>query len=146
GDLLLYLSGSYNKYEFDNNIMNASNNIVHCKGKQIPDTPQYMAKFGATYSFKGFSITPMVRYLGERYGDVENKEKIDAYALADLYMSYSTGRIGVIEDIKFSLNFLNLFNKQHIGLINTSDFTLSNSTSYYPGAPLTVMGGMTVKF
>jgi iron complex outermembrane receptor protein len=146
GDLLLYLSGSYNKYEFDNNIMNASNNIVHCKGKQIPDTPQYMAKFGATYSFKGFSITPMVRYLGERYGDVENKEKIDAYALADLYMSYSTGRIGIVEDIRFSLNFLNLFNKQYIGLINTSDFTLSNSTSYYPGAPLTVMGGMTVKF
>jgi iron complex outermembrane recepter protein len=146
GDLTFYLSGSYNHYTYDNDIKNASNNIVRSKGKQIADTPEYMAKFGATYSIQGFSITPMVRYIGTRYGDVENKEKVEDYAVADMHMSYTTGHIWAMEDIKFSLSVLNLFNKRYIGNINTSDFTLSNSTSYYPGAPLTVMGGITIKF
>jgi len=146
GDLQLYLSGSYNRYTYDNDIRNASNNTVQSKGKQIADTPKYMAKFGATYSNHGFSVTPLVRYIGKRYGDVENKQKVDDYVVADLHMSYHTGRIWAMEDITFNMSFLNLFNKRYIGNINTSDFSLSTSTSYYPGAPLTVMGGITVKF
>lgn len=146
GDLMIYLSGSYNSYEFDDNIRNASNNTVRCKGKQIHDTPKYMGKLGVTYSYKGFSITPMLRYLGERYGDVENEKKIDAYEVLDLHMSYNTGKVSMFEDIKFTLSLINLLDKQYIGLVNTSDFTLSNSTSYYPGAPFTMMGGVTMKF
>lgn len=146
GDLMLYFSGSYNKYTFDNNIRNARNNVVQSKGKQIADTPRYMAKLGATYSIQRFSVTPMVRYIGTRYGDVENKEKIDDYAVADLHISYRLGRTWGMEDIKFSVSALNLLNKRYIGNINTSDFTLSNSTSYYPGAPFTVMSGVSVKF
>jgi iron complex outermembrane receptor protein len=146
GDLTLYLSGSYNHYTYNDDIRNASSNIVRSKGKQIADTPEYMAKFGATYSIQRLSITPMARYIGTRYGDVENKEKVGSYVVADLYMSYHTGRVWAMDDVRFNLSVLNLFNKRYIGNINTSDFTVSNSTSYYPGAPLTVMGGITIKF
>ena len=146
GDLLLYFSGSYNHYTYDNDIKNASDNIVRSKGKQIADTPEYMAKLGATYQLRNFSISPMARYIGKRYGDVENIQEADDYVVADLYLTYNTGTIGFLRDVKISLSFINLFDKQYIGLINTSDFTEARSTSYYPGAPLTIMGGVSLAF
>lgn len=146
GNLSLYLSGSYNHYTYDENIRNASSNIVQCGGKQMADTPKFMAKAGATYTLSGFTASPMVRYLGARYGDVENKQKVDGYVLADLHLGYHTGPLWALKDLAFTFSALNLFDKRYIANINTSDFTLSTSTSYYPGAPRTLMAGMTAKF
>jgi iron complex outermembrane receptor protein len=142
--LLFYLSSSYNNFQFDHNTRNASNNIVQSKGKQMADTPKNMTKLGVTYSIYGFSITPMVRYLSSRFADIENKQRVEGYPLADLHASYSP-REGIFKDLTLSFSIVNLFDKRYIGLINTSDFSLSNSTSFYPGASRTVMGGISMR-
>ena len=146
GNLSVYLSGSFNHDTFDNNLQTASNVVLTTKGKQIADTPEYMAKLGLTWSLGPFSATPLFRWMSTRYGDVTNTQRVDGNFLTDLYMAYDIKVAKYAEDIQLSLSFLNLFNRRYIGLINTSDFALSNSTTYYPGAPFTVMGGVTVKF
>ncbi len=146
GNLSVYLSGSFNHDTFDNDLQTASTTVLATKGKQIADTPEYMAKLGLTWSKGPFSATPLFRWMSARYGDVTNTQRVDANFLTDLYMDYDIKVVKYAEDIKLSLAFLNLFNKRYIGLISTSDFTTSSGTTYYPGAPFTVMGGVTVKF
>jgi iron complex outermembrane receptor protein len=146
GTLSAYLSGSFNHDTFNSNVQTASNVVVTSKGKQIPDTPDYMAKLGVTYTYGPFSVTPLFRWMSTRYGDIQNTQRVDGNFLTDLYMSYDIKVAKYAQDVRLSLSILNLFDKRYIGLINTSDFALSNSTTFYPGAPLTVMGGIMVKF
>jgi len=105
-----------------------------------------MAKLGVTYTYGPFSVTPLFRWMSTRYGDIQNTQRVDGNFLTDLYMSYDIKVAKYAQDVRLSLSILNLFDKRYIGLINTSDFALSNSTTFYPGAPLTVMGGIMVKF
>ncbi len=81
----------------------------------------------------------MVRYVGERYGDAEHKENVDDYFLADLKISYTMKNISIVETAKLSLELQNIFNNKYVSLINASDDSRSGSTSYYVGAPFTVV-------
>jgi iron complex outermembrane recepter protein len=145
--LTLFGSLTYNSFVFTDNVRTASNTIISCKGKQVTDAPEYMAKIGASYTTKGFTITPIVRYIGERYGDVENKERIGAYTLVDLNLGYVLKQIWGFREVSFGLNFLNLFDERYISIIKVDqDATQSLSTTYYPGAPFTVIGSIGVKY
>lgn len=144
--LSFYLSGSWSRHEFDNNIQTASNRIVQSKGKQVPDTPEWMAKFGPTWEDYGFSVTPLIRFIGTRYGDTENKEKISDYTVVDLHMGYTRKDTLGFKKIAVGLDLINLFDRAYVGQINTSDFALNNSINYYPGAPFTVMSSITAEF
>lgn len=144
--LSFYLSGSWSRHEFDNNIQTASNRVVLSKGKQVADTPEWMAKFGPTWEDHGFSVTPLIRFIGSRYGDVENKEKISDYTVVDLHLSYTLKDVLSFKKIAVGLDLINLFDRHYVGQINTSDFSLNNSINYYPGAPFTVMSSITAEF
>lgn len=141
-----YLSASWGRHEFDNDIQTASNAIKATKGKQVPDTPEWLVKFGPTWEDYGFSVTPMVRYVGTRYGDTENKETISDYTVVDLHLSYTMKELLGLKKFTVGLDFINLFDRAYVGQINTSDFVLSNGVTYYPGAPLTVMSSVTAEF
>jgi iron complex outermembrane receptor protein len=141
GVLLFYLSGSYNEFTYNDDVRNLSNNTVPSQDKQIADTPKNMMKLAANYLLHRFSISPALRYLGARYGDVANTQRVAGYLIGDLYTSYQP-RTGALKNTTLSFSVLNLMDRRYIGLINTSDFSLSSSTTYYPGAPRTIMGGI----
>jgi iron complex outermembrane recepter protein len=157
GALQFYFAPSYNNLEYDNNTQYASpssssvpSGVVASKGKQMVDTPQWMVKLAAMYSYNGFSVTPLVRFIGVRYGDITNKQRVSSYPLLNLSSRYTPTR-GAFQNVTLSLNAVNLLNKRYIGVINTSDFNvlnnystpaLSTAASYYPGAPRTIMGGV----
>jgi iron complex outermembrane receptor protein len=88
----------------------------------------------------------MVRYLGERYGDAENTEKIGDYTLADLRISYGRKNLDGIDALKISLDFNNLFDKEYIALVNAMDDSRAGATSYYVGAPLTTLLTVSLAF
>jgi len=144
--LSFYLSGSWSRHEFDNDITTASNRVAQIKGKQVPDTPEWMFKFGPTWESYGFSVTPLVRYVGTRYGDTENKEKVEDYAVVDLHMSYTVRDVVPFRKLAVGVDIVNLFDERYVGQINTSDFALNNNVNYYPGAPFTVMSSVTAEF
>jgi iron complex outermembrane receptor protein len=85
--------------------------------------------------------------VSQRYGDIENKEKIDAYTLVDLNLSYAIKNIWTLEEVSFGLSFTNLFNQKYISIIkNDQDATQALSTSYYPGAPFTAIASIGIKY
>lgn len=120
--------------------------LLATKGKQIPNAPQVMVKGGVTYKADGLAITPIVRYIGSRFGDAANTQSVPGYTVADLTMSYDLGaRIG-IESLKASVSILNIFDRGYISQISPNDTDLSAGANYYAGAPRTVVGSLSAKF
>ena len=145
--LSFFGSASYNRFRFDDNIRTASGTTVQSKGKQVADSPEWMGKAGLTARLADFYITPVVRYIGERYGDIENKESINDYEVVDLTLEYRKKKVWRFDELTASLNLLNLFDKRYISIIkNDQDISEALATSYYPGAPFTVVGSVGVRF
>ncbi len=145
--LTIFGSASYNKSIFTDNIRSAANTIIQCKNNQLNDSPEYLFKLGVTYTYHGFSVTPILRYVSQRYGDVQNEEKVDAYTLVDLNLSYTLKKIWSLEEVMFGLSFSNLFNEKYISIIkNDQDATQTLSTTYYPGAPFTAIASVRIKY
>lgn len=116
------------------------------KGKQIVDTPRFMFKSGAIYAFEGWEIAPMVRYLGERYGDSLHAERIKAHWLVDWRVSYVKPRFYGDSTLRVGLEVNNLFNKRYIATIDSFDDARSGNASYYAGAPGSVMFNLSLGF
>ncbi len=111
------------------------------KGKQIPNAPKSMLKGGFTYFCGGLSITPIMRYIGQRYGDSAQTRPVSGYTVVDLNASYDFGH-----NIRLTLNALNLFDRVYISEISPNDTNLNGATAYYAGAPRTVAMTLSAKF
>ncbi|MBU4011333.1 MAG: TonB-dependent receptor, partial [Proteobacteria bacterium] len=116
------------------------------KDKQVVDTPEWYLKTGFIFTYKDFEIVPMARYSGKRYGDAEHKECIDDYVLADLKIGYSKKNLPFTDILKVSLEFMNIFDKEYVSVINSMDDTRAGSTSYYVGSPFTTMMTVSMEF
>ncbi|MGQ9658667.1 MAG: TonB-dependent receptor [Thermochromatium sp.] len=136
--LTLYLNPTYTRLTYDKDLT-YQGTTLDTKGKQVVDTPEWMARAGLIYRIGGFELRPVLRYLGERYGDSRHAESIDAVLLADLTLSYSTERLWPGRTLKASLELTNLFDEDYVAVINASDDSRGGSASYYPGAPFTAM-------
>lgn len=149
-DLSIYGSLLYGKSEMASDTTAASGAVVATKGHDTPDFPKFMLKGGLSYKLYGLDISPVVRYISARYGNVDNSEKISPYTVVDLFLTYSNPRLfSMLPGVKdgfVSVAFLNLFNKKYVGVINAFEDRLGGGAAYFPGAPLTVAGSVGLKF
>lgn len=139
----LFASTSYSRNTFVDNLPLLSGATLAVAGQQLPDTPRWQANLGGTWKTPlatgQLSISPLLRYTGERFGDTSGTQKIDGYTTVDLSVGYqqklADGRLSA------SLSVQNLFDRKYIGFINASYYQLlSNANAfYYPGAPRTVV-------
>lgn len=138
-NLSCYGSFSWNKFSFSQDINSDApgNSIIHVKGEQVPDAPEFLAKGMISYKTGPLTITPVVRYTSVRYGDVLHQEKIDGTTLFDLDVTWSKKMLG-FKTVDCSLSLLNIFDKQYVSMISTSDYK-TLKTSYQPGVPFTVL-------
>ncbi len=143
--LTFFFNPSYISLTYDEDLTYAGTTL-QAKGNQVVDTPEWLVKSGLIFKYDGFEVVPMVRYVGERYADVEHKERIGDHFLADLMLSYTLKNVLKAESMRFSLEFNNLFDKKYVSVINVSDDNRAGSTSYYPGAPFTVVMRAAVSF
>ncbi len=116
------------------------------EGKQVTDTPEWFIKAGMILKYRGFEAVPMVRYVGQRYGDSEHKEKIGEHFLADLMLSYTHRNFFVADAVKVSVELYNLFNEKYIAGINASDDTRAGNASYLAGGPFTALLRVSMDF
>jgi iron complex outermembrane recepter protein len=140
---------SYNKYYFTDDLRTASNTTISSGGNQVPDAPMYMAKAALTYKIFDFALTPSVRYMSERYGDVLNQEKIGDATIVDFDISYEIKKILGTKSVEFRITATNLFNQKYISAINTADDALAATTTaatYQTGAPFGVYANVSLKF
>lgn len=143
--LTVFLNPTWTSLTYDGDMTYQGSKLAS-NGKQVVDTPEWMLKSGIILKLGDFEIAPKVRVIGERYGDVEHKEKIDPYAVADLSLSYTRKKVLNLAQIKLALELTNLTDERYVAVINSSDDTRAGSTSYYQGAPFSVIGSVSVQF
>ncbi len=133
------LALTYNRSEFTEDFLNASGTKkINAEGNQTPETPELMANVSLLWNIGDFTITPMLRYLGTRYADVENKYKLDDFYLVNLDIAW-----GLVKkenhDITLKIAATNLFDKEYIATSSAGDQTTEISDlSFTVGAPRTI--------
>ena len=143
--LTFFVNPSWTVLEYDNNI-DYKGTMVPVKGNQVVDTPEFMVKSGLIFRWEDLEVVPMVRFLGSRYADPENTEKVDSYVIADLRLAYTLKKIPKVRALRFSLDLDNLFNKEYISYLSASDYTVGGNASYYAGAPFTMVLTASLEF
>ena len=145
--LTIFGSGSYNHFTFTRNLHTALNTTLNIKGNQVPDVPLWQFKSGVTAKYKNFTATPTYRYIDSRYGDIQNRQKVDGYHIVDLSLTYTIPDFMRSKAVTFSLDFQNILDQRYIAVIRTSDDTTADSSIYYyPGAPFNVVAGIKLEF
>ena len=144
GNLSLYASASYNRFCFSQDINSQDGSVIPVKDRQVPDAPEFLCNGIVSYQVGSFTFSPVVRYTSDRYGDVLHAEKIGDTTIFDFNMSY-TGALPSLKIKKFdvSLTLNNLFDKEYISIINTSDYQTLGAT-YQAGAPFTAYASISV--
>ena len=146
-NLSLYGSFSYNRFYFTQDIYNSDGSVNAVDGDQVPDAPEFLCKAIASYRLGKFVLSPIVKYTSKRYGDIEHDEKIDGAVIFDFDLTYKAGAIPKmkIKNLDFSLTVNNIFDKEYISIINTTDYKTLGST-YQTGAPFTIYASACVTF
>jgi len=146
---LEFLAGlSYNKYYFTEDLKTGSNSIIASNDNQVPDAPKYMAKAALSYKIADFMLTPSVKYLSSRYGDVLNNERIGSSTIVDFDLSYELKEVLGSKSVEFRITATNLFDQEYISAINTADDALAatnTAATYQTGAPLGVYANISFK-
>ena len=148
-DLEFLLGLSYNKYAFTQNFQSSSTASTDIKGNQLPDAPEFMAKAALSYYLNKWTFTPSLRYTSSRYGDVANTQKIDAFTLVDLDISYKAPLFLGSKSTIFRATATNLTNEKYISTIVSADNVLAadgTSSTYQTGAPFGLFLSATLKY
>ncbi|MGE4295506.1 MAG: TonB-dependent receptor [Campylobacterales bacterium] len=140
------LSGSFNSFTLDSDLKTGSGTTAEAKGNQVPNSAKVMLKASMTYALGNLRLTPAVKHIGERYGNAENNESVDAHTLFDLSVTYTRQQLFALTDVTFGLNITNLTDQKYIGTISSNDYTTEGGASYYAGAPRTVIGYLQCAF
>lgn len=143
--LKFFLNPSYVLMKYDEDMVFSGKRLT-TKGNQVVDTPKLQVKTGILYSYKGLEVVPSVRFLGSRYGDATNTERINSAWLADLRISYTQLLKSIAKELKIALDINNLFNKKYVAVITSSDDARQGATSYLQGTPFTAILTLSVGF
>jgi iron complex outermembrane receptor protein len=143
-NLTFFVNPTYVHLTYDEDITYAGNTL-DTEGKQVVDVPRWSAIAGIIWKYRNFTVTPIVRYVGKRYGDAEHAEKIPSYVVCDLRVSYEREKFYSLKDFRAGFEIDNLFDKKYISVINAMDDAVSG-TSYGVGAPFSVKAFISFSF
>lgn len=144
-NLTLFVNPTYTVLQYDDDLT-YQGKTLKSKNNQAVDVPKFMLRAGMIFSWKTMEIIPSVRFTGERYGDVEHKEKIKSYHLVDLKVNYTLDSLFFSNKIKLSLELNNILNKKHVSTITASDDNRGGAASYYVGAPFSALISASLEF
>jgi len=105
-----------------------------------------MVKAGVIWKWGDLEIIPSANWIGERYSDSENHEKVSAHFIVNMLASYTLQKIPLADKVKLSLQLQNIFDKQYISAISASDDALQGASSYKVGAPFSAIVSASVEF
>ncbi|HXP98243.1 MAG TPA: TonB-dependent receptor, partial [Telmatospirillum sp.] len=146
----LFGTGTLASETYDGNTPDLNGGLtIATKGMQVPNAPTAMLKGGVTYRWGDLSVTPIVRYIGERYGTSVQTQSAKAYTILDVNAGYNFGRNVGIETLSAGVSLLNLLNRHYVSQITPSDTTTNPTTgaaTYSVGAPRTIVGTLSLKF
>ncbi len=129
-----YASFSYQNSELQDNIPGtALGTVLLTKGKQLYEAPNYQGAVRVDWDITdALSIGVQAKYVGERWTNLTNTEKVPSYALLDLDARYKIEGLG--KDTYVQINVKNLTDEKYLGdlAVNPSGTGLGQ-----PGYPRT---------
>ncbi len=133
--LALHAAATYNHYAFTSDIQSATDVTIASKNNQLPDVPEFYANISADYDLNGYVFSPVLRYLGKRYVDVENRYTVDAHYLLDLAMR-KTFKLDANSALDLAFSITNVTDETYISTVSTSETNVAqNRPTYIVGAP-----------
>lgn len=84
-------------------------------GNTVFGSAEEMAVVSFDYAKEQYLAGLSTKYVGERWMDAANTQRIDAYTVSDFYMGVSLKNIGNISDIEMRLSINNVFDESYIG-------------------------------
>ena len=81
------------------------------KNNKIIEVPNMTAALGGQYDFNNVFVKGMIRYMGERYYNVQNSVKEDAYSLTNVAIGYTKN------DWEVELYANNVFDEEYVDLV-----------------------------
>lgn len=136
--LTIFVNPTYTELTYDEDLSFQGNTLA-TKDLQIVDTPEWSGRAGLIYTWRNLEVTPLLRYVGSRYGDATHRERIDSYVVADLTAAYTFRKLWHDAQLRLSAEVANLLGEEYVGVINASDDTRAGAASYFPGAPRQVI-------
>jgi iron complex outermembrane receptor protein len=122
----LYASGTYNDSTYIGNV----NGIV--AGNKVAGQPGRMLALAANYHSGGMRAGLSAKYVGDRYGNLANSERLPSYVTADAYVGYHLdfGAQQAIKSADIGLTVTNLLNRRYLGTVDSA-----GTPGYYFIAP-----------
>jgi len=114
----LYASATFNDSTYLGNI----NGIK--AGNKVAGQPARMLSVSANYhTDDGFQTGISGKYVGGRYGTIDNTEKLPSYVTVDAYAGYHIGfaeQANVIKSVDLMLNVTNLMDRRYLGTVDSA--------------------------
>lgn len=127
----LYGSLTYNKSEMRDNLVRVAvpggSTVLPTAGKQMPDTPKWLAGLNLQYTSGPFYSFVQGRYVGERYTTLVNDDKLSGYTLFDLGAGYRFPAFGFAKNPTIRLTVNNLFDKEYLSMTGPSGSSFTNN-------------------
>jgi iron complex outermembrane recepter protein len=118
GGFSIYVSGSINS---------AKDRATHL---WIANAPDYTASLGPIYNDDGFYVSLIGQWIGDRYGDVGQTQRLQPFFEMDGAASYDLMHINdQLKDLTLTVQVMNLTNVTKI--INLAGYTVQDSTPLY---------------
>ncbi len=136
--ITLFFNPSYTDLEFTDDL-ERNGSPVKIDGKQLPDVPKWIVKGGVIYAYEGFEIAPMLTFVSKRYGDALHEESVPSHGVVDLALRYRRDSLWQLRNLSVNLEFRNLLDSHHVGIIDLFDDGAAGAASYYSAAPFSAV-------
>lgn len=132
-----YLGYSYNDSEYIGNVDGIT------AGNKVVGVPENILVVAANYfdGVKRFGVNS--KYVGERYGNLSNSDKLDDYLTVDMYVGYTVALDHPqMESFDFKLTVNNLLDEEYLGSV----YSAGDPGYYFIGGPRTVVFTASAQF
>lgn len=141
-------------FELESGVTVAGSSVLNTKGKQLFNTPKYLATVGLGYDDGSFYGDIRAFYKGSIYGDLTNEEKIAAVTTVNLALGYRWNNVSrYFKNAVFSLNVNNLFDKEYLQGVSNGRLAYSSTSgaiagpaTYVLAEPRTIIGSLQFNF
>jgi iron complex outermembrane receptor protein len=142
--LSFYASVSYLESEIQSNFPNgAGGAILQTKGKSLYETPKLQGGVRVDWDITDkLSLGMQGKFVGDRWTNLTNTEKVPGYSLWDLDVRYKLPLFKA-DHTYLQINVRNLFDERYLGDITTN----TNGTALFqPGYPRAVIASLHAEF
>ncbi|MDR2626344.1 MAG: TonB-dependent receptor, partial [Zoogloeaceae bacterium] len=144
-DFNYFASLSHTRARQREDVPDSVGTLADTQGKQLFNTPKTLASLGVGYDDGKFYANLLGRYVGNFYGDLENREKIGDYTVVDAGFGYRLKWEQHTAVLRLNLN--NLFDKHYLSGVATGVVSIDSATpQYYRGQPRGVFASLTIDY